>query len=419
MKKVLVLTSFLLVGLGASQILPELISHYEPFEHWIKIFTMVMLAYIMIYIGYEFEIDKSNVRQYAKDYFVAFLAAFLPWVFVAFYFVFVLDPLNTDCWECWTLSLLAARFASPTSAGILFTMLTAANLSHTWVFKKVRVLAIFDDLDTVLIMIPLQMLIIGFRIELVFVVIVITFLLTITWKFFHKIKLSMKWQYILLYAVSITAVCETLYYFTKSFKDGVPIQVEVLLPAFVLGTIISKKYNQQKKKDEEEKVDVLELPSEQKAYYMVSLAFMVLVGLSLPHIGKMLASVENGISVQMIALHVFAITIISNVGKLVPLFFYKDESTFKERLATSVAMFPRGEVGAGVLVISISYGVGGIPITVAMLSLALNLILSAVFIYIVKKLIEVSSYLHIKSSSAIFSCLTIRLMSLSKIVFLF
>lgn len=35
------------------------------------------------------------------------------------------------------------------------------------------------------------------------------------------------------------------------------------------------------------------------------------------------------------------------------------------------------------------------------------------------KRIEVSSYLHINSSSAIFSCLTILLMSLSKIVFLF
>ena len=56
----------------------------------------------------------------------------------------------------WTEALLAGRFAAPTSAGILFSMLAAAGLSGTWVFRKARVLAIFDDLDTVLLMIPLD-----------------------------------------------------------------------------------------------------------------------------------------------------------------------------------------------------------------------------------------------------------------------
>lgn len=49
-------------------------------------------------------------------------------------------------------------------------------------------------------------------------------------------------------------------------------------------------------------------------------------------------------------------------------------------------MWPRGEVGAGVLVISLSYGIGGPIVTVAMLSLALNLLLTGVFIYIVEQL---------------------------------
>jgi hypothetical protein len=49
-------------------------------------------------------------------------------------------------------------------------------------------------------------------------------------------------------------------------------------------------------------------------------------------------------------------------------------------------MWPRGEVGAGVLVISLSYGIGGPIVTVAMLSLALNLLLTGVFIYVVKRL---------------------------------
>ena len=58
----------------------------------------------------------------------------------------------------------------------------------------------------------------------------------------------------------------------------------------------------------------------------------------------------------------------------------------RERLAVAMGMWPRGEVGAGVLVISLSYGIGGPVVTVAMLSLALNLLLTGVFIYIGKRL---------------------------------
>ena len=49
-------------------------------------------------------------------------------------------------------------------------------------------------------------------------------------------------------------------------------------------------------------------------------------------------------------------------------------------------MWPRGEVGAGVLVISLSYGIGGPVVTVAMLSLAFNLMLTGLFIFIFKRL---------------------------------
>jgi hypothetical protein len=53
----------------------------------------------------------------------------------------------------------------------------------------------------------------------------------------------------------------------------------------------------------------------------------------------------------------------------------------------AIGMWPRGEVGAGVLVLSLSYGIGGPVVTVAMLSLALNLALTGVFIVAVKRLI--------------------------------
>ena len=116
----------------------------------------------MIHVGYEFEIDRSNLRAYAVDYGVAATAAAFPWIFCAVYFVFVMQPAGRYwAWPHWTDSLLAGRFAAPTSAGILFSMLAAAGLSATWVFRKARVLAIFDDLDTVLLMIPLKMMIVG------------------------------------------------------------------------------------------------------------------------------------------------------------------------------------------------------------------------------------------------------------------
>ncbi|HET6405814.1 MAG TPA: hypothetical protein VFH78_14315, partial [Candidatus Thermoplasmatota archaeon] len=45
-------------------------------------------------------------------------------------------------------------------------------------------------------------------------------------------------------------------------------------------------------------------------------------------------------------------------------------------------------VGAGVLVVGLSYGIGGPVLTVAMLSLALNLVLTGAFIMLVKWLIK-------------------------------
>jgi len=91
-----------------------------------------------------------------------------------------------------------------------------------------------------------------------------------------------------------------------------------------------------------------------------------------------------------IALHVLAITLLANLGKMFPVFCYRREATLRERLALSVAMFPRGEVGAGVLVISLGYGLGGTPLTIAVLSLALNLLCTGFFILAVKRLLNSS-----------------------------
>ena len=50
-------------------------------------------------------------------------------------------------------------------------------------------------------------------------------------------------------------------------------------------------------------------------------------------------------------------------------------------------MFPRGEVGAGVLAVSIGYGVSGMAVTVAILSLALNLTCTGLFVWAVNRLL--------------------------------
>jgi Kef-type K+ transport system membrane component KefB len=108
---------------------------------------------------------------------------------------------------------------------------------------------------------------------------------------------------------------------------------------------------------------------------------MVLVGLSMPPI-----AVGSG-NWQTIALHVVAITALANLGKMFPLFVYRKEAHWRERLAICIGMWPRGEVGAGVLIISLGYGIGGMMVTVAALSLALNILLTGVFILIVKRLL--------------------------------
>ena len=88
------------------------------------------------------------------------------------YFVFVMLP--SEVWgdfTAWKETLLAGRLAAPTSAGVLVSMLAAAGLGATWLFRRVRVLAIFDDLDTVLLMIPLKMLMMGLAWQLGLIVV--------------------------------------------------------------------------------------------------------------------------------------------------------------------------------------------------------------------------------------------------------
>jgi Kef-type K+ transport system membrane component KefB len=411
MKKVLSLSTLLLLGLVLSQVLPLALDNYGDFAHIIKLGTMIMLGFIMIHVGYEFEIHKERLGEYGYDYLIAFTAATFPWIFVTLYFVYVLMPESAGSWDTWTQALLAGRFAAPTSAGVLFSMLAAAGLASTWMFKKTRILAIFDDLDTVLLMIPLQMLIIGFKFQLLFVVVVMFVLVWLAWKYLHVLNLSIRWQNVLFYAIGIAAIAELIYFSSKVIDEVVPVHIEILLPAFVLGTMISKQRN--KVKDESGKEhDILESAAEQRVSFIISAVFMVFVGLSMPVLEGLAIPAASVVDVDneilgayviegqsgmtetttfdwwVILWHVLIVTLISNVGKLMPAFVYRREASWRQRLAVAIAMFPRGEVGAGVLIISLSYGISGMVVTVAMLSLALNLLLTGLFIVMVRQLVQ-------------------------------
>lgn len=353
----------------------------------IRLLTMASLAFIMIHVGYEFEIDRTRLKSYAVDYGVAATAAGLPWIFVAMYFVFLLNP--PSVWwsfDTWKETLLAGRFAAPTSAGVLFSMLAAAGLSATWYFRKTRILAIFDDLDTVLLMIPLKMMIVGLRWQLGVIIITMGALLWLAWKYLHQLKIPVTWPWVVTYAGVITVVSELIYQYSKLLDDIVPIHIEVLLPAFVLGCMLARPADADPHCDDarEGHQEGPECPSEQRVALIVSAIFMVLVGLSMP----LIAAGGGGMGWDLLALHVLGVTVVANLGKMFPLFVYRTEAHWKERLAIAIGMWPRGEVGAGVLVVSLSYGIGGDMVTIATLSLALNLLLTGVFIFIVKKLLR-------------------------------
>ena len=118
---------------------------------------------------------------------------------------------------------------------------------------------------------------------------------------------------------------------------------------------------------------------------------MFLAGMALPPI--QLGAMGLGVAV----IHVILITILSNLGKCVPLAAYRDEVSIRQRLALSVGMFPRGEVGIGVLLVSLAVfrqqGLLDAPgvqesMALAALSLALNLALTGLFLLFVIRLLK-------------------------------
>ena len=385
MRKVLSFSAFLMAGLFVSQYLPVWAGgNYNAVKAVSNVLLYVCLSFIMINVGREFEVDKSRWQTYAKDYGVAMATAAMPWFLIAIYYVFVmLQPEYWNSWEAWKENLLLSRFAAPTSAGILFTMLAAIGLKTSWVYKKIQVLAIFDDLDTILLMIPLQIMMIGLRWQLLVIVFIVFLLLSFGWKQLGKYDWRQDWKAILVYSAVVFACTQAVYLISKHlYGEAGSIHIEVLLPAFVLGMVMKHKEH--------------DTPAERKVSTGISFLFMFLVGMSMPRfLGVDFAEASLGqhsvtgsqemMSWGMIMLHVLIVSLLSNIGKLFPVFFYKDRK-FSERLALSIGMFTRGEVGAGVIFIALGYSLGGPALIISVLTIVLNLILTGIFVLWVKKL---------------------------------
>lgn len=374
-----------MLGLVLSQLLPDLFgSSYHAFKTWSDSLLYICLAFIMINVGREFEIDKTQWRSYTTDYFIAMATAALPWLMIVLYYVFVLLP--PDLWasaDAWKENLLLSRFAAPTSAGILFTMLAALHLKRSWIYRKIQVLAIFDDLDTILLMIPLQILMIGLKWQMIALITIVVLLLIVGWRWQAKWQVRQDWKAILGLSIIVCGITQAIYIATSHwYGPEESIHIEVLLPAFIVGMLMKHHH--------------VDTPTEYRVTTGISFLFMLLVGVSMPLVtgsaaadAAQTATSITGSQPMMpwgtLLLHVLAVSVLSNLGKLVPLFFYRDR-LLSERLALSIGMFTRGEVGAGVIFIALGYNLGGPVLIISALTLVLNLVLTGGFVIWVKKL---------------------------------
>jgi hypothetical protein len=279
-------------------------------------------------------------------------------------------------------------------------------------------------------MIPLKMLMVGLAWQLGLIVVVMAAMLMAAYVWLHRISMPVTWPWVLFYAAVIAGASELLYAGSKIVDPSVPIHIEVLLPAFVIGCIARPRGTRGKADAgavEHALHDILDRRSERRTATVVSATFMVVVGLGMPaifggpdiehpmptpaslHASAPANSVDDprlhggeeqgrytttitasqpSLGWSMIVVHVLVITVLSNLGKMFPALCYRREAHWRHRMAVAIGMWPRGEVGAGILVLSLGYGIGGPIVTVAMLSLALNLALTGVFILIVKRLIR-------------------------------
>ena len=142
----------------------------------------------------------------------------------------------------------------------------------------------------------------------------------------HQIRLQSSWRYTMIYAAMITAACESLCFYTSG-----RIHIEVLLPAFVIGcmTRICRPVDPW--------CEVLDESWEEYVKSLISTFFMLLVGMSMPS----LFTVSGHLTAGQTALHVFVVSVLMVLGKMMLLFCYRKEADLKTRLALSLGAFSK------------------------------------------------------------------------------
>lgn len=93
-------------------------------------------------------------------------------------------------------------------------MLAALSLKNSWIYRKIQVLAIFDDLDTILLMIPLQILMIGLKWQMFAIVGVVVVLLIAGWRWQARWNVRQDWKRILGLSAVVCALTQALYIVT-------------------------------------------------------------------------------------------------------------------------------------------------------------------------------------------------------------
>ena len=112
---------------------------------------------------------------------------------------------------------------------------------------------------------------------------------------------------------------------------------------------------------------------------------LILGGVEVPHSLGLAGHSDADVLLHAVKDALLGAAGMGDIGKLFPVFFYKDRK-FSERLALSIGMFTRGEVGAGVIFIALGYSLGGPALIISVLTIVLNLILTGIFVLWVKKL---------------------------------